>query len=122
MAELVVPLDRAMRNTRVLVRRIVAATRSGETIPGTYLALVDQVADVADLIADEFASGRLPVAARDTLADIAEQTAIQTLDGGLSSAVVLAQVRSIVVDLLQLTGLSAEDARELMPAPPAPAR
>jgi hypothetical protein len=53
------------------------------------------------------------------LADIAEQTAIQTLQGGLSAAVVLAQVRSIVVDLLQLTGLSAEDARELMPAPPA---
>jgi len=122
MAQLVVPLDRAMRNTRVLVRRIVAATRAGETIPGTYLALVEQVAEAADLIADEFASGRLPVIARDSLADVAQQTAIQTLHVGLSSAVVLAQVRSIVVDLLQLTGLSAEDARELMPAPPAPPR
>jgi uncharacterized membrane protein YgaE (UPF0421/DUF939 family) len=121
MALLVVPLDRAMRNTRVLVRRVVAATRSGETIPAGYLALVDRVADAADLIADEFATGRLPVAARDALADVGQQTALQTLEGGLSSAVVLAQVRSIVVDLLQLTGLPAEDARELMPAPPAPA-
>jgi hypothetical protein len=34
--------------------------------------------------------------------------------------VVLAQVRSIVVDLLQLTGLSPEEARDLMPAAPGP--
>jgi uncharacterized membrane protein YgaE (UPF0421/DUF939 family) len=121
MAELVVPLDRAIRNTRVLVRRMVAVTRAGETVPESYLALVDLVADAADVIAEEFAAGRLPAAARDMLADVAQQTAIQTLQGGLSAAVVLAQVRSIVVDLLQLTGLTAEQARELMPAPPAPA-
>jgi uncharacterized membrane protein YgaE (UPF0421/DUF939 family) len=120
MAELVVPLDRAIRNTRVLVRRTVTATRSGEAVPDSYLALVDLVADATDLIAEEFAAGRLPVAAREPLADIAEQTAIQTLQGGLSAAVVLAQVRSIVIDLLQLTGLSAEDARELMPSAPGP--
>lgn len=120
MAELVVPLDRAIRNTRVLVRRTVAVTRAGEAIPDSYLALVDRVAEATDLIADEFAAGRLPVAARQPLADIAEQTAIQTLPGGLSAAVVLAQVRSIVIDLLQLTGLSAEEARERMPAPPRP--
>ena len=122
MAELVVPLDRAIRNTRVLVRRIVAATRSGEPIPDSYLALGERVADVTDLMAAEFAEGRLPTAAREPLADIAEQTAIETLRGGLSAAVVLAQVRSIVVDLLQLTGLAAEEAHELMPAahyPPA---
>ncbi|MDQ4086361.1 MAG: FUSC family protein [Actinomycetota bacterium] len=121
MADLVVPLDRAMRNTRVLVRRTVAATRDGEAVPGDYLALVDRVADATDLIAAEFAAGRLPVAAREPLADIAQQTAIQTLRGGLSAAVVLAQVRSLVVDLLQLTGLSAEEARELMPTAPGPA-
>jgi uncharacterized membrane protein YgaE (UPF0421/DUF939 family) len=120
MAQLVVPLDRAMRNTRVLVRRMVAVARAGEAVPESYLALVEQVADAADLIADEFAAGRLPVAARDVLADIGQQTAIQTLQGGLSAAVVLAQVRSIVVDLLQLSGLTAAEARELMPPPPAP--
>ena len=121
MASLVVPLDRAIRNTRVLVRRMVAVTRAGESVPESYLALVDRVADAADVIAEEFAAGRMPTAAGDMLADIAEQTAIQTLQGGLSAAVVLAQVRSIVVDLLQLTGLTADEARELMPAPPAPA-
>ncbi len=118
MAELVVPLDRAMRNTRVLVRRTVAATRAGETLPESYLALVDRIADASDIIAEELAAGRLPTAAQAPLADIAEQTATETLRGGLSAAVVLAQVRSIVVDLLQLTGLSAEEARELMPAAP----
>jgi uncharacterized membrane protein YgaE (UPF0421/DUF939 family) len=120
MAELVVPLDRAIRNTRVLARRIVAATRSGEPIPGSYLALVDRVAEVTDLMAEEFAAGRLPTVAREPLADIAQQTAIETLRGGLSAAVILAQVRSIVVDLLQLTGLSLDEAHELMPAPPGP--
>jgi uncharacterized membrane protein YgaE (UPF0421/DUF939 family) len=121
MADLVVPLDRAIRNTRVLVRRTVTATRDGEAIPDDYLALVDRVADATDVIAEEFAAGRLPVAARDALTDIAEQTAIQTLRGGLSAAVVLGQVRSIVVDLLQLTGLPADEARRLMPTAAGPA-
>lgn len=118
MAELVVPLDRAMRNTRVLVRRTVAATRMGEPVPDAYLALVDRVADAADVIAAELAAGNLPRAAREPLADIAQQTAQQNLERGLSAAVVLAQVRSLVVDLLQMTGLSADEARELMPAEP----
>jgi uncharacterized membrane protein YgaE (UPF0421/DUF939 family) len=121
MADLVVPLDRAIRNTRVLVRRTLTATRGGEAVPGDYLALVDRVADATDVIAEEFAAGRLPVAAREPLADIAQQTALLTLRGGLSAAVVLAQVRSIVVDLLQLTGLSADEAHELMPTAPGPA-
>jgi uncharacterized membrane protein YgaE (UPF0421/DUF939 family) len=120
MAELVVPLDRAMRNTRVLVRRIVTATRAGDIVPDAYLALVDRVAEACDVIAVELTAGRLPVAAREPLADIAQQTAILRLQGGLSSAVVLAQVRSIVVDLLQMTGLSAAEARELMPGEPQP--
>jgi uncharacterized membrane protein YgaE (UPF0421/DUF939 family) len=120
MAELVVPLDRAMRNTRVLVRRIVTATRAGDVVPDAYLALVDRVAEACDVIAAELTAGRLPVAAREPLADIAQQTAILRLQGGLSAAVVLAQVRSIVVDLLQMTGLSASEARELMPGEPQP--
>jgi uncharacterized membrane protein YgaE (UPF0421/DUF939 family) len=120
MAELVVPLDRAMRNTRVLVRRIVTATRAGDVVPDAYLALVDRVAEACDVIATELTAGRLPVAAREPLADIAQQTAILRLQGGLSAAVVLAQVRSIVVDLLQMTGLSAAEARELMPGEPQP--
>nr|MDQ4007807.1 aromatic acid exporter family protein [Actinomycetota bacterium] len=122
MAELVVPLDRAMRNTRVLVRRTVAATRLGEPVPAAYLALVDRVADAADVIAAELAAGNLPRAAREPLADIAQQTAQQNLERGLSAAVVLAQVRSLVVDLLQMTGLSADEARALMPAEPRPSR
>jgi uncharacterized membrane protein YgaE (UPF0421/DUF939 family) len=120
MADLVVPLDRAMRNTRVLVRRTATATRQGQPIPDAYLALVDRVAEAADLIAAEMSAGRLPVAAREPLADVARQTATQTLDRGLSAAVVLGQVRSIVVDLLQVTGLSSDEALELMPAEPRP--
>jgi len=104
----------------VLVRRIVTATRAGDVVPDAYLALVDRVAEACDVIAAELTAGRLPVAAREPLADIAQQTAILRLQGGLSAAVVLAQVRSIVVDLLQMTGLSAAEARELMPGEPQP--
>jgi uncharacterized membrane protein YgaE (UPF0421/DUF939 family) len=118
MAELVVPLDRAIRNTRVLARRSVTAVRAGEAIPPAYLALVERVAEATDVIADELAAGRLPRAAREPLTDVAQLTATQPLPDGLSAAVVLAQVRSIVVDLLQLTGLTSEEALELMPGPP----
>ena len=46
MAELVEPLDFALRNTRVLVRRVAVACYRREPIPPSYAALLDDLADV----------------------------------------------------------------------------
>ena len=46
-AEIAEPIDRAVRNSRVLVRRVAAALRYGEQVPPAYLDLVDDLAEVS---------------------------------------------------------------------------
>jgi len=115
MANLVEPLDRAVRNTRVLVRRIVAAARYEEPVPVAYVNLLDHLADSVELIAKELAEGRLAFEAQDQLAKVGERTAELASPPSLSAAVILAQVRALVVDLLQLTGLDVDQALDRVP-------
>lgn len=114
-ADLLVPLDRASRNLRVLARRAVIAVWRHQEVPEDYLELLSAVADASRFMASELFEGRLPAAARDQLVAAGERTAQVPLTHSLSSVVILAQVRSMVVDLLELTGLRADEARELVP-------
>ncbi len=74
MAELVEPLDFALRNTRVLVRRVAVAAYRHEPIPPSYAALLDDLADATDAIADELAAGRAATAVRDRLVALGRAT------------------------------------------------
>jgi uncharacterized membrane protein YgaE (UPF0421/DUF939 family) len=114
-ADLLEPLDRAIRNLRVLVRRASIATWRREPVPTAYLSLLTSLAEVTDEIAGELAERRLPEQSRRGLAAIAELSAVIDPSAGLSSEVMRAQIRSMVVDLLMLTGLPYEDAREYVP-------
>ena len=49
-ASIVEPLDRALRSTRVLVRRVSIATHQGADIPDEYVAVIRTLADAVDLI------------------------------------------------------------------------
>jgi uncharacterized membrane protein YgaE (UPF0421/DUF939 family) len=118
MADLVVPLDRALTNARVLVRRSVQLARSGGRLPAEYAALVEQLADAVEQIATELRAGRMPVAARSSLVAVAQASALVPRSNNLSVEVILAQVRSIVVDLLQTSGLDQDAA--LVAVPPMP--
>ena len=51
MAELVEPMDRAMRNTRVLVRRVAVANYHRQPVPGSYALLLRDLADTTDEMA-----------------------------------------------------------------------
>ena len=73
-ADLVVPLDRALTNARVLVRRSVTLARNGIRLPDEYAALVEQLAEAADEIQAELRIGRMPVAARLALVAVAERS------------------------------------------------
>jgi uncharacterized membrane protein YgaE (UPF0421/DUF939 family) len=115
-AEVVEPLDRALRNTRVMIRRIEVSARLGETMPPDYLAILDRLADAADEMAKELAANRSPEAAQPQLIEIAEETADASEPLTLSAAVVLGQMRSLVVDLLQLSGLTHHEAVSAIPA------
>jgi hypothetical protein len=114
-ADLVVPLDRALTNARVLVRRSVSLARNGTALPAEYAALVLQLADAVDEIESELRIGRMPIAARTALVAVAEASATAPRSTELSVEVILAQVRSIVVDLLQAVGVPADEALALVP-------
>jgi hypothetical protein len=115
MAELVEPLDFALRNTRVLVRRVAVAAYREEPIPPSYAALLEELADCADAIADELGAGRAATAVRDRLVAVGRATAHIERSRDLSSEVVLAQTRSLVADLLAVTGMDSLAAVDQIP-------
>ncbi|GAB96519.1 uncharacterized membrane protein YgaE (UPF0421/DUF939 family) [Kineosphaera limosa] len=114
-ADLLVPLDRAIRNIRVLVRRVNVAIREGEDVPKAYLDLIDDLAAIAQGMADELQERHLPRISRAGLADLAERSCYVTVHPSLSSEVIRAQVRSAIVDLLMVTGLTHEQALAYLP-------
>jgi uncharacterized membrane protein YgaE (UPF0421/DUF939 family) len=109
------PLDAAVHNLRVLVRRSVVAIWRGEEVPVAYQDLVRRLAETCRFIAHDFSEHRLPTAARDQLREIAEATPHIHLTHSISAIVILAQTRSVVTDLLELTGMEYVEARELVP-------
>lgn len=114
-ADFLEPLDRAQRNLRVLVRRAEVATWRKEPVPPAYVDMVATLAEVTDDIARELQDRQLPTHARNGLLALGESTAQVDQRAGLSTEVMRAQVRSMVVDLLTLTGMDYEEARSLVP-------
>jgi uncharacterized membrane protein YgaE (UPF0421/DUF939 family) len=114
-ADVVGPLDRAIRNTRVLIRRIVVSARLGETMPPDYLDLLDQIADAEEAIADRLAANEAPHPIQDRLLEIGRATSDASLALTLSAAVVLGQMRSLVVDLMELAGIDPAEASAAVP-------
>ena len=115
MADLVEPLDFALRNTRVLVRRVAVACYRHEQIPASYGVLLDDLAECTDAIADELSAGRAAVAVRDRLIAIGRATGRVERSSELSAEVVLAQARSLVADLLAVSGMDPLTATDQIP-------
>lgn len=114
-AQLAEPLDRASRNLRVLARRSATAVWRGDKVPESYLRLLESNAGLAERMASDLHEGKLPVAARKLLVAAARETSHLPVADSISAVVILAQARSILVDLMELTGLDYADARELVP-------
>lgn len=117
MAELVDPLDRALRSTRVLVRRTAVAAYHQRPVPASYALLASDLATAADLVAEELEADRLAEAARPALLMVGHSSGLVDRTDDLSAEVVLAQIRSIVVDLLLLTGMGQLEATDALPPP-----
>ena len=117
MADLVDPLDRALRSTRVLVRRTAVAAYHQRPVPAAYAQLASDLATAADLVAEELEADRLAEAARPALLMVGHSSGLVDRTDDLSAEVVLAQVRSIVVDLLLLTGMGQLESTDALPPP-----
>lgn len=115
MADLVEPMDRAMRNTRVLVRRVAVANYHREPLPQAYARLCADLADATDEMAAALERDEMPYAIRASLLSIGQGTTEVELANALSADVILAQLRSIIVDLLQITGLDVAEATDAIP-------
>jgi uncharacterized membrane protein YgaE (UPF0421/DUF939 family) len=118
MAELVEPLDLALRNTRVLVRRVALAAYREDPLPQAYGRLASDLADVVDDVAAELRADRLPEACAGPLVRLGEATSQVERTHDLSAEVVLAQLRSIIADLLRITGMGNLEATDAIPPLP----
>lgn len=115
MADLIDPLDRAMRSTRVLVRKVAAVVGRGEKLPPGYREVIDQLADATDVIARALAENASPDIAQKAVLEVALATSHLPRTDNLVIETVLAQLRSVVVDLLQVTGLEVDEAIAALP-------
>lgn len=115
-ADLLEPLDRAIRNLRVLVRRADIALRHGEVVPKAYIDMVAELAEVATAMAADLDRRHLPTGVQPALFELGERTTYVDSHPSLSSEVIRAQVRSIILDMLMVTGLTHDEAFESIPS------
>ena len=124
MNRILVPVDNVMRNSRVLARRAEIMVEDGVEPPPELSRLIRDISDALGHLGTVYASGGTR-ATRQELVEIPEITRrLQLLAGrsglavaegaGLSGTVVLAQCRSIIVDALQVCGMSRESAMAVL--------
>lgn len=118
MAEVVGPLDRSLRSTRVLVRQVAVAAYYRRRVPASYQRLLRDLADAVDLAATELRANRTAEAAQPALLAVgAASGAVERADE-MTAEAVLAQLRSVVADLLMLTGMGQLESTDALPPPP----
>jgi hypothetical protein len=117
MVDLVDPLDRALRSTRVLVRQTAVAAYHRRPVPASYSRLALDLGDAARAVADELAANRMAVEARGAVLAVGEATGQVERSEVLAAEAVLAQLRSVVVDLLMVTGLDQMESTDALPPP-----
>lgn len=115
MADLVEPIDRALRSTRVLVRQVAVAAYRRQEVPHAYSLLAADLAAAVEVVATELDADRMAVAAQPALLGVGHATGDVERTADLSSEVVLAQLRAVVADLLLVTGMDPLEATDALP-------
>lgn len=117
MIELVDPLDRALRSTRVLVRQTSVAAYRRRRVPASYAMLAADLGAAAEAIADELAANRMPSQSQAPVLAVGLATAHVERSEVLTAEAILAQLRAIVADLLMVTGMGQLEASDALPPP-----
>lgn len=105
--------DNAIRDSRVLARRVSAMLRHGERPPPAIADAVEQLADAVDTVSDDLSQHDQFAEARERLVGAA-RTAVLGAPSvlTLNTAAVVAQVRSIAADLLYVCGATRDEIDE----------
>ena len=114
-AEAARQMDYAVRNTRVLARRAVASVRRQGRAPEPLSEGIDLLADAVVELGKALAEPGHEIEVR-RLALKAAARAMRALDAApdLSTVVIVGQVRSTALDLLQGSGMGNEEARRAL--------
>ncbi|QPK80418.1 FUSC family protein [Corynebacterium lizhenjunii] len=115
------PVDNAVRGVRVLARRALVLVEDRDHVSATQLELIEELADVCHTLSQMYSRSakakRLSEAeeipelvARLRVVGARAQMSVVEEDHLLSAYAILAQTRSIVVDLLMVCGMSRESA------------
>lgn len=118
-AELTVPLDLAMRDERMVIRRVVSTIRRGQPVPHETVILLRMIADACDQLANDIIDVKRPGPATRLLTEAAQFSLQVPLHAGLLADVLLEQIRSMLVDLLEASGASYDDALAAVARPAA---
>ena len=114
------PVDNTMRTTRVLARRAEVLVQDHDEVAGEQVALIERLADIAGERAEVYLEERDDAA--DTISrvthelrELGPKTPESLVTGRVFSAyAILAQTRSLIVDLLMVCGHNAESARAVL--------
>ncbi|MBD0323292.1 MAG: aromatic acid exporter family protein [Aldersonia sp.] len=114
------PLDNAVRNIRVLVRRSLSLVRDDEILDARLVDEIEKLSHAVEVLRQMMLAepGEQPdqAAAARVLRSVAIGARPELVEGaGLSAHVVFGQLRSTVVDLLQVAGLNRISAIALLP-------
>jgi hypothetical protein len=105
----------ALRNVRVLIRRVSTGLADQEKMPDVLATAIGLLGDAVDLLRQEWAKGAEPIAARQRALSAVGEAAKAYDDGlGFSGGVVVAQVRSAATDLLRASGVEFAEAPRLV--------
>jgi uncharacterized membrane protein YgaE (UPF0421/DUF939 family) len=108
-------LTYALRNVRVLARRVMTALQDDEPVPECLPTSVRLLGDAVELLREEWARGVEPIATRERALRAAAESGRAYDEGvGFSGGVVVAQVRTTVSDLLRATGIEYAEAPRLV--------
>ncbi|SDU83112.1 FUSC family protein [Jiangella alkaliphila] len=113
------PLDHMTRNTRVLCRHVISLLQRDEPVPKVLPQSLRALAGAVRLLRIDLERGDESREARVSAVEAARM-ATEALDhtGGFAGQIVIAQVRSLAVDVLLATGLSRDEMQGLLPGLP----
>jgi uncharacterized membrane protein YccC len=110
-------MDYAVRNTRVLIRRVLNAIRRGYGAPAELVDAIALLGDAVLALGNQLEDPDAESATRRLALEAAvKATSVLEQDPGLSMNVIIGQIRSTAIDLLRGSGLSGEEARNALDA------
>ncbi len=108
-------LDLAVRNTRVLARAAVTMVRNKEAGPGELVEAILGLALAVEALAGYLEQPDHPLDVREFALEAAgEATAVLKTRNDLETSVLVGQIRSTAIDLLQATGMESEAALQAL--------